>query len=326
MSAATLQQLFWNQSERRLHAGWRILLYFVLWRLTSLLFDLLVAPPVATFWADVSTLLTVDGAWFERSVHFLLYLVSVLLVTAAAARWLDRRPLGSYGLRLDRAWWRDLVGGLTIGGALMTLIFLVEWALGWVSVNKLLQIRIPSLPFAVALLGPLVFFALVALAEELMFRGYLLRNIAEGFGGESPGPRNGLLLAWALSSALFGLLHIFNPNSSWASTLILVLAGLLFGLPMLLTGRLGLPIGLHLTWNFFQGNVFGFPVSGNDFSGVTIFAIRQAGHDVWTGGRFGPEAGLLGLGAILLGFAFVLLWVRHYYGELRLHEDLARYP
>lgn len=326
MSAATLQQLFWNQSEQRLHAGWRILLYFALWRLTSLLFDLLVASPVATFWADVSTLLTVEGAWFERSVHFLLYLVSVLLVTAAAARWLDRRPLRSYGLGLDRAWWIDLAGGLAIGGVLMTLIFLVEWALGWVSVTGLLQIRIPSLPFALALLGPLGFFVLVAFTEELMFRGYLLRNIAEGFGGEPPGPQIGLLLAWALSSALFGLLHIFNPNSSWASTLILVLAGLLLGLPMILTGRLGLSIGLHLTWNFFQGNVFGFPVSGNDFTGVTILAVRQAGPELWTGGRFGPEAGLLGLGALMLGFALVLLWVRRRYGGLRLAPNLARYP
>jgi membrane protease YdiL (CAAX protease family) len=326
MSVATLQQLFWNQSERRLHAGWRILFYFVLWRLASSLFDLLVAPPVTTFWQGVSTLLTVEGAWFERSIHFLFYLVSVLLVTAAAARWLDHRPLRSYGLRLDRAWWWDLAGGMAIGGALMTLIFLVEWGLGWVSVTALFQIRIPTLPFALALLGPLGFFVLVAFSEELMFRGYLLRNVAEGFGGETLGAQNGLLLAWALSSALFGLLHIFNPNSSWASTLILVLAGLLLGLPMILTGRLGLSIGLHLTWNFFQGNVFGFPVSGNDFSGVTILAVHQAGPDVWTGGRFGPEAGLLGLGAIMLGFAFVLLWVRWRYGGLRLDLALARYP
>lgn len=326
MSAATLQQIFWNESERRLHAGWRLLIYFVLWRVASSLFDLLLAPPVATFWQNVSALLTVEGAWFERTVHFLLYLVSVLLVTVAAARWLDRRPLRSYGLRLDSAWWWDLLGGLLIGAGLMTLIFLLEWALGWVSVTALLQISIPTLPFAVAMLGPLGFFVLVAFAEELMFRGYLLRNVAEGFGGETLGPKNGLLLAWAGSSALFGLLHILNPNSSLASTLILVSAGLLLGLPMILTGRLGMPIGLHLTWNFVQGNVFGFPVSGNDFSGVTIFAVRQAGPELWTGGRFGPEAGLIGLGAIALGFAFVLLWVRWRYGAVGLRLELARYP
>ena len=124
MSAATLQQIFWNESERRLHAGWRLLIYFVLWRVASSLFDLLLAPPVATFWQNVSALLTVEGAWFERTVHFLLYLVSVLLVTVAAARWLDRRPLRSYGLRLDSAWWWDLLGGLLIGAGLMTLIVL----------------------------------------------------------------------------------------------------------------------------------------------------------------------------------------------------------
>lgn len=326
MSAATVRDYFWNESEQRLHAGWRILAYFVLWRLMSSLFDLLLAPPVASFWEGISAALTVEGRWFERSVHFLLYLASVLLVTAVAARWLDRRPLRSYGLRLDRAWWWDLAGGLAIGGALMTLVFVVEWALGWVSVRTLFQIRIPSLPFPVALLGPLIFFALVAFTEELMFRGYLLRNLAEGFSGAAAGARGGLLLAWVASSALFGLLHIFNPNSSWSSTLILMAAGMLFGLPMILTGRLGMPIGLHLTWNFFQGNVYGFRVSGNDFSGVALFGIRQAGPALWTGGAFGPEGGLLGLGAVAVGGALVLFWVRRRYGALRLRTILARYP
>lgn len=326
MRAASLRQLFWNPAEQRVRAGWRILIYFVLWRLTSSLFDLLLAPPVASFWRKIAAALTVEGRWFERSIHFLLYLVSVLLVTAAAARWLDRRPLRSYGLQPDRLWWGELGGGLVIGSALMSLVFAVQWALGWATVTTLFQIRIPSLPFAVALLGPFFFFVLVALTEELMFRGYLLRNMAEGLGSTALGERRALLLAWIGSSALFGLLHILNPNSSWVSTLILMLAGLMLGLPMILTGRLAMPIGLHLTWNFVQGNIFDFPVSGNDFSGVTVFGIDQTGPALWTGGAFGPEGGLLGLAAVALGCVLVLLWLRRHHGRLCLHTSLARYP
>jgi hypothetical protein len=80
-----------------------------------------------------------------------------------------------------------------------------------------------------------------------------------------------------------------------------------------------------MTWNFFQGNVFGFPVSGNVFDSVTIFAIQQGGPPLWTGGVFGPEAGLLGMLAILLGMGLTALWVRWRYGKARLVTALAEY-
>ena len=128
-----------------------------------------------------------------------------------------------------------------------------------------------------------------------------------------------------ISSSLFGLLHVFNPNSTWISTVYLMLAGIFLGLGLVLTGRLGLPIGLHITWNFFMGNVYGFPVSGNDFSSTTVIAIEQGGPDLWTGGAFGPEAGLLGIVAILLGVLLTILWVRGRYNRIELYEPLAYY-
>ncbi len=87
------------------------------------------------------------------------------------------------------------------------------------------------------------------------------------------------MLAWFASSIALGVLHVFNPNASLISTLYLVLAGLFLGLGLVMTGSLAIPIGLHITWNFFQGNVFGFPVSGNDYPGATIFSIEQGGPD-----------------------------------------------
>ena len=105
----------------------------------------------------------------------------------------------------------------------------------------------------------------------------------------------------------------------------LMVAGLFLGLGLVLTGRLGLPIGLHISWNFFQGNVFGFPVSGNDYAAATFLAIRQGGPDLWTGGAFGPEAGLIGIGAILLGCGLTVLWVRFSYGRVALYRPYALY-
>jgi hypothetical protein len=74
-----------------------------------------------------------------------------------------------------------------------------------------------------------------------------------------------------------------------------------------------------------QGNVYGFPVSGNVFSGVSVLATRVTGPAVWTGGDFGPEAGLLGICAVALGCAMIVAWVRMHDGRVRIHQPLAEY-
>jgi hypothetical protein len=94
----------------------------------------------------------------------------------------------------------------------------------------------------------------------------------------------------------------------------------------LLTGELAIPIALHITWNFFQGNVFGFPVSGTAVRAATFISIEQGGPDLWTGGAFGPEAGLLGLGAMIVGIFVIILWVRWRYGQVSLDLSLAQAP
>jgi hypothetical protein len=72
--------------------------------------------------------------------------------------------------------------------------------------------------------------------------------------------------------------------------------------------------------------VFGFPVSGGNYRSATFISIQQAGPELWTGGAFGPEAGLLGLLAGLLGGLLIVLWVRRRYGNVRLHTALAMAP
>ena len=298
------------------------MLHFALWLgipllLTSLA-GVLVIPSINAWMPGGSAL---SG----RILSTLLTLFGVLVGTWVAVRWLDHRPFVELGFYIDKYWWWDLGFGLFLGGALMGLIFLVEWILGWIEVKGFFQVSPGRLPFALEILGPLVVFIVVGITEEVLSRGYQLRNLAEGLNFRPFGPHGSLVIAWLLSSAFFGVLHVFNPNTSVISTVNLILAGLFLGLGYILTGSLAIPIGLHITWNFFQGNVFGFPVSGNDFTSATVIAVDQGGPELWTGGAFGPEAGLIGVAAMLIGSLLTLAWVYWRNGELRLCTELSIY-
>ena len=172
----------------------------------------------------------------------------------------------------------------------------------------------------------MVLFLCVGIYEELLSRGYQLKNMAEGLNYPGIGPRGAILLAWILSSSVFGLAHLANPGSTLVSTVNIAFAGLLLGVGYVLTGSLAIPIGLHITWNFFQGNVFGFPVSGMDDIGATFFEISQGGPTSITGGAFGPEAGLVDIISSVVGSFLIVLWVRFRSGKATLETSIAEPP
>jgi membrane protease YdiL (CAAX protease family) len=317
-----LLRLGWNRAEGRLRAGWRVLLHLMLFLYAPPLLVLAIGPPLTRTIARLAPHLAMLG---DRIALLGLRLLVVVVGTWLVAVLIDHRPWRDLGFQMDTAWWRDLAFGLVLGGLLMTLVFVVEYLAGWVRVRTLFAVDPPGTPFALGILGPLVVFVVVGITEELLSRGYQLRNLAEGLNAPAWGAKGAVVAAWVISSSLFGLLHVFNPNATWISTGYLMLAGLFLGLGCVLTGRLGLPIGLHITWNLFQGNVYGFPVSGNTYTSATVVAIEQGGPELWTGGAFGPEAGLIGIAAILLGCGLICLWVRLRYGALQLYTLLAIY-
>ena len=142
---------------------------------------------------------------------------------------------------------------------------------------------------------------LAAFMEELLFRGILFRWI-EAFAG-----------SWAalvVTSALFGLAHIFNANATWMSSLaIMVEAGALLGGAYMLSRNLWVPMGLHAAWNFTQGFLFDVPVSGNDMHGLV--QAKLSGPVLLSGGPFGLEASMIGVVlSIPLGAFLILLAAR----------------
>ncbi len=326
-----MSNIFYNPIERRIRAFWRILIVLALFFLISFVFQLIVGIGVGIA-AVVAGLNPADTAALQRTpaISLILPLLTSLSSLAAiwlsywiAARWIDHRPVRGYGFHLSRVWWRDFIFGLALGVFLMLFIFLIERGAGWITVTDVFWSSFPGLFWPTTIVLAIMYIS-VGFYEEMLFRGYGLLNLAEGFHGWRVAPKAAVLLAWLAASLVFGIAHALNPNSTWISTLDLVAAGLFLGFGFILTGDLAIPIGIHITWNFFEGPVFGFPVSGGA-NGAYFFHIQQSGPVLWTGGAFGPEAGLIGLAAIAIGMALIWLWVRWTHGAGQVYGKMAVY-
>ena len=327
---------FYNNQQKRIRALWRIIIQGVLFVLGAATIGVVLgviamlimavtgqADPDQLFNQLATTALFVSmGGWYFALNG--LGTVIVILLTFLLGGWiLDRRKFGDFGFHFSRLWWLDLGFGLALGAGMMLLIFLIELAAGWITIDGFMHAS-GSSSFLSGILAALVGFIAVGIYEEMLSRGYHLRNLAEGLNWGVLGARGGLWAGYLISSSVFGLLHASNPNASWISTMNLILAGLFLGLGFILTGELAIPIGLHITWNFFQGNIFGFPVSGMK-SGATLISIQQGGPDLMTGGAFGPEAGIIGIFAILLGSVLTILYVKATRAKVRLRTEMAEY-
>ena len=117
--------------------------------------------------------------------------------------------------------------------------------------------------------------------------------------------RWGTAVALLVSALIFGFVHISNNNATvWSSLAIAVEAGLLLGAAYKWSGTLWVPIGIHWSWNYFQGPIFGFAVSGNGTQSLITPAIQ--GSDWLTGGSFGAEASIP---AFVLGLALAIVFL-----------------
>jgi membrane protease YdiL (CAAX protease family) len=279
-----LRNLLINVNEGRPRSGWRLMAHFLLM--------LVLFPLVGTLFVYAGQLTPLLA--FLGDATF----ISVVVITLSvylARRWYDRRSFVSLGLRWDAEASRDLLAGILIAGVLMGCIFLVELAFGWLKFQGFAGINPASLGYWAFV------FILVGWYEELLSRGYWLQNLEDGLGTQ-----------WALfiSSAIFGLAHLSNPNASWIAVLGILGAGYFLAFGYLRTRHLWLPIGLHIGWNFFEGPVFSFPVSGLDTARLLNHTV--SGPELITGGAFGPEAGLIVLPALVVGAVLIHLYAKRF--------------
>ena len=205
-----------------------------------------------------------------------------------------KRPFIQMGLSTQRAV-RELLMGCLFGIASISLVFALLFFAG--------HLKIDNINFSIAATAPFMLsfltFILVGFCEEILSRGFMMTAFKT---------TRSRIVIFAGSSILFSLMPLFNPNVTFLALLNIFLVGILFAYMFVKTGRLWWPIGYHITWNFFQGNIFGMNVSGIDT--VKIVDTRFTGADWITGGAFGAEGGVVVTLVILLGILFIRFAVK----------------
>lgn len=200
-----------------------------------------------------------------------------VLTSAAIMLRIEHRPFSDLGLSVKGRHARGLWYGLLVAVVLYAIGFGLTYALG--------DIEITGFQFdPTNLLAAFVFFLLVSLFEEILMRGYILGHLLH--------TRLNRFLSLLISAALFALLHIFNPEVAVFPMINLTLAGMMLGASYLYTKNLCFPISLHLFWNWIQGPILGYRVSGNDFMS-SMLTLHLPEENAMNGGAFGFEGSLL---------------------------------
>jgi membrane protease YdiL (CAAX protease family) len=275
-----LQKLFLNLTEGRLRAFWRIFIFNMAIIFGVILMQLLFSPNLR--WGTLTNALVIIP-----TVYYL-------------GKYLDQRSRNEYGVTISQQLLLESLLGFGIALSAMGILFFGSLQMGWIA-NVEFNLTASSLIWShLSFLGAMV---LVGIYEELWSRSYMMLNLAEGLSFKRIPSWVSWLAAAILSSVFFSALHLGNPNVSLNASINILLAGLMLAYPFWKSRRLGLSIGIHMGWNYAQGGLFGWAVSGVPVRG-SLITQKGTGPEWITGGLFGPEGGLLGTLGILLVIIF----------------------
>jgi hypothetical protein len=231
----------------------------------------------------------------KRIVSGLVSILSAIVASILCIRRFTNRSPYSIGYQLHKGYFKDLFLGCLISFLMVSFIVLFQWFVGGTEFSL-----IPSYKkFSIfSLLITFYVICIAAFEEEILFRGYPLQTLAIRF---SP------LLATIITSSLFGLAHLGNPNVTFFSTANTILAGVWLCVAYFKTRSLSLATGLHLSWNFSLGVIYGLPVSGIvSFANYSFLETKDLGKTWLTGGNYGPEGGAIATITLILGIVFLL--------------------
>lgn len=220
---------------------------------------------------------------------------------------IERRSLSSIGLNKNN-WLKKYLLGFFIGLVMMSIIVLILLSFGYITIEKN-----PIQPVGVSAISSILVilfgWIIQGATEEIVTRGWLLNVLSNKYN---------IGVGLLISSTLFGLMHLSNPNVNYIAVINIILVGLFYGFYVIKTNDLWAVCGMHTAWNFAQGNLFGFEVSGIDVSVGSLIDLNLVGSDFVTGGIFGPEAGIVATFILLVSIGILLFIDKKGYFQVNL--------
>jgi membrane protease YdiL (CAAX protease family) len=269
--SCTASRLWFLNEKNEVRSGWKFAIYvaffLIFWVATGITLSIFASRGDNIFDNQLALLALNEVALF----------VPAVVAMALTIRFVDHRPLRTFGIGWVPGWKRHLVSGFLLSGVMLAVLVAGSRAAGTVNIRW----TGGNAPGA-TLLATLAILLVAALNEELVFRGFPLQILIDGLG-EWP--------AMIAMSALFGAMHLNNPNSSVLGTLNTVIAGVLLSLAYVRTRSLWMSYAIHVGWNVGLGFVLGFALSGIDIA--SLWTTEVTGSNTILGGRYGPEGGLL---------------------------------
>ena len=268
-------------------SGWKIFLVFLLTYTLSFTISLVIGMVLGLAFLTLG-----DGALpFEsESIQNILNgdlglmistsLSNAIIILSCIVIWkiFEKKKVSGMGLTNLKEGYKEFISGLLFGTIAISVVAIILLLMGNVRlVNSLSK---PQL--SVALLEGLILFIFVGFGEEILGRAYIMSVLKQ--------TRNKWFVL-IISSVIFAILHLGNNGISILAFINLFLVGLLFGYMFMKSKNIWMSIGYHITWNYFQGYIWGFQVSGITTSG--LYKIENINNNIINGGLFGPEGGLI---------------------------------
>ena len=218
----------------------------------------------------------------------------------------EKRKISSLGLKKER-FFPKFMKGFAIGLLMFSVVTFLMYIFGAIRLEQGLKVGLGSISSILIILPGWI---IQSSSEEILSRGWLMHVI---------GARHKPVVGFIVSSVIFGFLHILNPGVDVISIVNIILVGFMFGLYVIYTQDLWGACGIHAAWNFAQGNIFGFSVSGLESPAGSLLRFSSNGSNLLTGGQFGPEASIFAT-VVMLG-AIIILVVRLRRKSLEVGDD-----
>ena len=290
--------MIFKNKYNEVRSGWKIFLVFLLaGALTLGAYFLLGIVMSIIFLAkgniDLLNNINIQGTAEYKFIFYISSCMSNLLIIISSIiiwKLFEKKKISSMGITSIKKGYKELIVGLGLGAITMSIVAIGIVAIGDVKLVK--PINKPNI--SIYLLYGLIQFIFVGFVEEILSRGYIMSVLKQ--------TRNKwiILIGPAL---IFAALHLGNNGIDVLSFINLFLVGVLFAYMFMKSKNIWMPIGYHITWNYFQGYIWGFKVSGTSTNG--LYQIENVTNNIINGGAFGPEGGIIVTIIICLTFGFV---------------------